>query len=140
MNAVNIVGRLVKDPEIKKTDDGRTVCDLRFAIDDPFSKSDRSDFITVTTFGVQAENCDKYLRKGLMAGITGRIRSDVYTDADGIKRYPVKIMADRVQYLEYPERARESQAEKPSNESAREHEYEPRHEPEYGPEQYSLER
>ena len=132
MNAVNIVGRLVKDPELKRTEDGKAVCDLRFAINDPISKDDRSDFITVTTFGVQAENCEKYLRKGLMAGVTGRIRSDVYTNADGIKRYPVKIIADRVQYLEYADRSKEAVAE----ETRHEPEYSPMHEPE----QYSLER
>jgi len=124
MNAVNIVGRLVKDPELKKMDDGKMVCDLRFAIDDPISKDDRSDFINVTAFGVQAENCGRYLHKGLMAGVTGRIRSDAYTDADGIKRYPVKIIADRIQYLEWAERSKEAKTE----------------EPEHEPEQYSLER
>jgi len=124
MNAVNIVGRLVKDPEIRKTEDGMTVCDMKFAIADTYSKDARTDFVMVTTFGNKAENCEKYLRKGLMAGITGRIRSDFYTDADGIKRYPVKIIADRIKFVEYPDRGMEAPAEEPA----------------YGPEQDDFER
>ena len=104
MNNVSIIGRLVKDPEIKKTDEGKTICDLRIAVDDPFSKEDRSDFINVTVFGNQGDLCERYLRKGLMAGISGRIRSDVYTDSAGAKRYPVKLIAENVQFLQWPER------------------------------------
>jgi len=104
MNNVNIIGRLVKDPEVKRTEEGKTICDLRFAIDDPFSKDDRADFINVTAFGNQGELCERYLRKGLLAGVTGRIRSDAYTSADGVKKYPVKVIAENVQFLQWPER------------------------------------
>jgi len=118
MNTVSIIGRLVKDPELKKTDDGKAICDLRFAIDDPFSKDDRCDFINVTTFGNQAENCERYLRKGLLAGVTGRIRSDVYTNSDGVKKYPIKIIGENVQFLEWPNREQEK-TEPESEERAR---------------------
>ena len=104
MNGVSIIGRLVKDPELRKTDDGKTICDLRLAIDDPFSKEDRSDFVNVTAFGNQAELCNRYLRKGFITGISGRIRSDVYTDGDGARRYPMKVIAENVQFLQFPER------------------------------------
>ena len=104
MNSVNIIGRLVRDPEVKRNEDGLTICNLRLAIDDNFSKEDRSDFISVTVFGNQAGICERYLRKGFMAGVTGRIRSDIYTDSEGIKRYPIKLVADRVQILQWPER------------------------------------
>ena len=104
MNNVSIIGRLVKDPEVKRTDEGKTICDLRFAVDDPFSKEDRSDFINVTAFGNQGELCERYLRKGFIAGVSGRIRSDVYTNSEGVKKYPVKIIAENVQFLQWPER------------------------------------
>jgi len=104
MNNVNIIGRLTKDPEIKRTEEGKAICDLRFAIDDPFSKDDRADFINVTVFGNQGELCERYLRKGLLAGVSGRIRSDFYTNAEGVKKYPVKVIADNVQFLQWPER------------------------------------
>ena len=104
MNNVNIIGRLVNIPEMKKTGDGLSVCDLRFAVDDVYSKEDRTDFINVTVFGNQAENCKRYLRKGFLAGVSGRIKTEMYTDKDGVNRYPVKIVADRVQFLQWPPR------------------------------------
>jgi single-strand DNA-binding protein len=104
MNNVNIVGRLTKDPELRHMDDGRAVCDFTLAIDDTYSREDRTDFLRVTAFGNQAELCERYLRKGFLAGASGRIRSDQYTDAEGIQRYPVTITADRVQFLQWPDR------------------------------------
>jgi len=100
MNTVNIIGRLTRDPVLRHTDDGKSVCDLTVAVEDTFSKDDRTDFLRVTAWGNQAENCAKYLQKGLMCGVNGRLRSDTYTDQDGVKRYPVSITADRVQFLQ----------------------------------------
>jgi single-strand DNA-binding protein len=101
MNSVNIIGRLTKDPEMRKTGEGKTVCTLRLAIDDTFTRDDRADFISVTVFGNQGDNCEKYLRKGFITGVQGRLRSDMYTDKDNVKRYPVKIIAERVQFLQW---------------------------------------
>ena len=94
----------MKDPEISKTEGGLTICNLRFAVDDTFSKEDRADFVNVTVFGNQGENCNRYLRKGFIAGVSGRIRTEVYTDSEGVKRYPVKIIGERIQFLQWPER------------------------------------
>jgi len=105
MNTANLIGRLTRDPELKKTTEGLSVCDFTLAVDDTFSREDRSDFIKVTVFGNQAETCEKYLRKGFLCGVSGHFRSDAYTDGEGIKRYPTKIIADRVQYLQFPDKS-----------------------------------
>ena len=105
MNSINLIGRLVKDPAVTNTNDGLTICDLRLAIDDTFSQEDRADFVNVTVYGSQAEVCKRYLHKGFLVGITGRIRSDTYTDSEGVTRYPIKVVADRVQFLQWPDRA-----------------------------------
>ena len=118
MNNVSIIGRLVRDPEVKKTDGGKTICDLRFAIDDPFSREDRSDFIGITVFGNQGDLCKRYLRKGYIAGVSGRIRSDAYTNSEGVKKYPIKIVADNVQFLQWPDREENQTAE---NQTAENH-------------------
>ena len=111
MNSVNIIGRLVRDPEIKRTDEGLTICDLRIAVDDIRSREDRADFINVSVFGGQADLCERYLKKGFITGVTGRIRSDMYTNSEGVKKYPVKIIADSVQFLQWPtERSDEKNA------------------------------
>jgi single-strand DNA-binding protein len=104
MNSVNLLGRLTKEPELRTVSDGISMCKFTLAIDDPHAKEDRSDFIRITVFGVQAENCVKYLRKGFLVGVSGRIRSDQYTDSEGVKRYPVDVTADRVQFLQWPEK------------------------------------
>jgi single-strand DNA-binding protein len=104
MNSVNLIGRLTKDPELRKTDEGKSISIFTLAVDDTFSKEDRADFIRITVFGKQADNCEKYLRKGFLAGVSGRFRSDIYTDAEGVKRYPIDIVADRVQFLQWPEK------------------------------------
>jgi single-strand DNA-binding protein len=116
MNTINLIGRLVRDPEMKKTEEGLAICDLRLAMDDTFSKDDRTDFVNVTVFGNQAEVCNRYLRKGFMAGVNGRIRSDAYTDSEGVKRYPVKVVADRVQILTWPQRGEQSKNEQTKEE------------------------
>ncbi|MDR1495614.1 MAG: single-stranded DNA-binding protein [Clostridiales Family XIII bacterium] len=104
MNNVNLIGRLTKDPDVRKTDEGRTICSFTLAVDDTFAKEDRTDFIRVTVFGNQGDLCERYLRKGFLAGVSGRIRTDQYTDSEGVKRYPVDITADRVQFLQWPEK------------------------------------
>ena len=104
MNNINLIGRLTREPEMKRTDSGLSICTFTLAIDDVHSKEDRTDYIRITVFGSQADNCEKYLRKGFLAGVSGRLRSDQYTDSEGIKRYPVDVTAERVQFLQWPEK------------------------------------
>ena len=104
MNSVNIIGRLVRDPEVKRTEEGMSICNLRIAIDDIFSKEDRADFINVTVFGNQADTCERYLRKGFITGVSGHIRSEVYKNSEGVNRYTVKLIAERVQFLQWPDK------------------------------------
>ncbi|MDR0424802.1 MAG: single-stranded DNA-binding protein [Clostridiales Family XIII bacterium] len=104
MNSVNLIGRLTRDPEMRKTDEGRSICTFSLAIDDIHSKDDRADFLRITVFGNPADLCERYLRKGFLAGVTGRLRSDSYTDSEGITRSSVKVVADNVRFLQWPER------------------------------------
>ncbi|MDR2133016.1 MAG: single-stranded DNA-binding protein [Clostridiales Family XIII bacterium] len=103
MNSVNIIGRLTKDPELKKLEEGRSLCSFTLAVDDVHAKEDRADFLRVTVFGTPADLCERYLRKGFLAGVTGRLRADTYTDSEGVVRYPVKVIADNVRFLQWPE-------------------------------------
>lgn len=103
MNTVSIIGRLTRDPKLKETRDGLKISEFTLAVSDYSSKEDRTDFLNVTTFGRQAENVEKYLRKGFLTGVSGKMRSDSYEDKEGIKRYPVSIIADRVQFLQWPD-------------------------------------
>jgi len=107
MNNVNLIGRLVADPELRKTESGTSVCNFRLAVDDTFSKEDRADFLNITAFGNQGSLCEKYLRKGFICGVSGSLRSDSYTDKEGVRRTPVTVTAERVQFLQWPERVQQ---------------------------------
>ena len=113
MNSVNIIGRLTRDPELKRLDEGRSLCTFTLAVDDVRSKEDRADFLRVSVFGNSGELCERYLRKGFLAGVTGRLRTDTYTDSEGIVRYPVNVVAENVRFLQWPEREGAEDAQQP---------------------------
>lgn len=77
MNSVVLIGRLTKDPEIRYTRDQTAVATFTVAIDRPVKKDaeKKADFPRVTVFGRQAENCERYLAKGRLVGIQGRIQT-----------------------------------------------------------------
>ncbi len=101
MNNVVLVGRLTKDPELRYAGD-KAVCNFTLAVDRPFKK-DEADFIRIVTWGKQAENSEKYLRKGSQCAIQGSIQTGSYTDKNGNKRYTTDIMANRVEFLSKPQ-------------------------------------
>jgi single-strand DNA-binding protein len=104
MNNVTLIGRPTKDPDYRKLDNGTPFCKFTLAVDDKKSKDDRADFISITTFGPTADYCEKYIRKGLKASLSGRLRADRYTDSEGVTRYPVGVIADHVDALDFPEK------------------------------------
>jgi single-strand DNA-binding protein len=105
MNSVNLIGRLTRDPELRKTEEGRSICTFSIAIDDIHSKEDRADFLRITVFGNPGDLCERYLRKGFLTGVSGRLRSDSYTDSEGITRTSVNVIAENVRFLQWPERS-----------------------------------
>ncbi|MFA5526982.1 MAG: single-stranded DNA-binding protein [Peptostreptococcales bacterium] len=100
MNHVVLIGRLTKDPEIRYIPGNeKAVANLTLAVNRPFKK-DEADFFRVVVFGKPAENCARYLGKGSMIGVQGRIQNNNYTAANGEKRYSTDIIADRVEFLD----------------------------------------
>jgi single-strand DNA-binding protein len=110
MNNVNLIGRLVKEPEIKTSDDGTKIAKRLLAIGDVFSKEDRTDLIYIDIDGHQAELCERYLHRGFLIGVSGRIRADRYTDANGKVHSSAVVTADRVQYLQWPDMGQERES------------------------------
>lgn len=107
MNSVVLIGRLVRDPEIRYSDQ-LAVATFTLAIDrgkDKNGKDRGADFPRVTVFGKQAENCEKYLSKGLKVAIQGRIQTGSYTNKDGNTVYTTDVIADRVEFLEWGDRS-----------------------------------
>ena len=101
MNVVVLIGRLTRDPELRYTQNQDPVCTFTLAVDNPYSRdpNGKADFIRITVFGKQAENCSKYLAKGSQAGVEGRIRTGSYQNKNGDTVYTTDVYANRVQFL-----------------------------------------
>jgi single-strand DNA-binding protein len=83
LNSITLVGQLTTDPELRQLPDGRSVCDLRLAVND--RRDQPPTFVDVAVFGDEADACAKYLSKGRQVGVVGRL---VYSEweKDGAKR------------------------------------------------------
>jgi len=106
-NVVSITARLTRDPELRSTPSGKSVCDLRVAIGRRGGKNgeDRgAAFVDVRTWGMTAELCARYLAKGRHISITGRIEHDEW-EHKGSKYQRVYVVAEHVLFLGAPERA-----------------------------------
>ncbi|OHW63102.1 single-stranded DNA-binding protein A [Andreesenia angusta] len=112
MNVSTIIGRLVRDPELKYLPNGGTsVTRMTVAVDRQMSKEKKQeaegkgqptcDFINIVVWGKQGENCSNYLKKGRNVAIQGRIQSGSYTAQDGTKRYTTDVVAERVQFIDW---------------------------------------
>lgn len=88
---------LTKDVELKKTPSGKSVANLSIAVSRPHSEE--TDFFNVEVWGKQAENCDKYLKKGSKVLVVGYIKTRSYDDKDGVKRKVWEVNAEQVEFL-----------------------------------------
>lgn len=114
MNSVNLIGRLTKDPEVRYiSETGTAVATFTLAINRPVKQGQekKADFPRVTVFGRQAENCERYLDKGRLVGIQGRIQTGSYKDRDGKTVYTTDVIAERVEFLDFGEKNAHSEAQ-----------------------------
>ncbi|HLB21838.1 MAG TPA: single-stranded DNA-binding protein [Solirubrobacteraceae bacterium] len=84
INSVTLVGQLTADPELCSMPDGRSVCDLRLAVNDQRDKP--ALFVDVATFGPGADACAEHLSKGRQVGVIGRLIYSEWEAEDGSKR------------------------------------------------------
>ena len=104
MNRVVITGNLTRDPELRHTNSGTSVCSLRVATNTRRKDAsgewvDKPNYFDVTVWAGQGENCATYLAKGRPVAIDGRLEWREWEDRDGNKRQAVEIVADSVQFL-----------------------------------------
>jgi single-strand DNA-binding protein len=105
VNKVILIGRLGKDPEIRSTPNGTTVCKFSLATDDRWTdksgeKQERTEWHNIVAWGKLAEICGQYLRKGKLVYIDGAIRTDSWDDKEtGQKKYRTEIVANSMQML-----------------------------------------
>lgn len=101
LNRVIVMGRLVRDPELRRTQSGTAVTSIRIAVDRDFksqSGEKQADFFDVVAWRATAEFVAKYFTKGRMAVVEGRLQTREWTDREGGKRVSTEIVADNVYF------------------------------------------
>lgn len=102
MNKVVLIGNLVRDPEVRATQSGISVCNFTVAVNRRFKNANgeqETDFLNVIAWRQLAELCGKYLAKGRKVAVTGSIQTRTYEAKDGSKRTAWDIVADEVEFL-----------------------------------------
>ena len=105
MNKVQLVGRLTRDPEIRYSQGENATATARFsvAVNRRFKNSEGNydaDFINCVAFGKSAEIVEKYFKKGMAIGLTGRIQTGSYTNKDGQKVYTTDVVVEETEFVE----------------------------------------
>lgn len=101
MNRVEIVGRLVRDPDVRMTASEEPTAIARYSLAVKRKGSnDQSDFISCVSFGRNAEFIEKYFKKGMRIAISGHIQTGSYTNKDGVKVYTTDVIADEQEFVE----------------------------------------
>lgn len=98
MNSVILIGRLTADPELNYTQSQMAICRFTLAVDRS-GRDKGADFIRITVFDRQAENCNRYLSKGRQAAVHGRIQTGSYQNREGQTVYTTDVIADRVEFV-----------------------------------------
>lgn len=101
MNRVILVGRLARDPELRTTNSGMSVCRFTVAVDRRGAKEGQptADFIGCIAFGKTAETINQYLGKGRRIALEGHIQTGSY-EKDGQKRYTTDVIVDRFDFID----------------------------------------
>lgn len=101
MNKVILMGRLTADPDIRQTQDGKSVGSYTLAVDRRVAKGEqKADFIRCQVWEKKAEFAEKYLKKGTKIAITGRIQTGSYTDRNGNKVYTTDVVIEDQEFAE----------------------------------------
>lgn len=104
MNKVFIIGNLTRDPELRTTQSGISVCQFTIAVNrrrgnNAEAGQPEADYFRVTAWRQLGENCARYLAKGRKAAITGTVSASAYVGQDGQARASLEVQADDVEFL-----------------------------------------
>lgn len=102
INRVVLVGRLTRDPELRKTQNGTSVCSFTMAVNRRVQTQGQpdADFISCVAWNKLADLMTQYLHKGSLIGLEGRIQTRSYDNQQGQRVYVTEVVADNIQFLE----------------------------------------
>ena len=102
MNRTILIGRLTKNPELRKSQSGNSIVNFTLAVDNGKDKNGEKTtlFIDVVCFNATADNVAKYTSKGTLIAVDGKLHQRTYETKDGRKVNVIEVYADSVQFLE----------------------------------------
>jgi single-strand DNA-binding protein len=100
INRCIIVGRMVRDPELRRTGNGNAILNFTLALDNYGGGEKSTDFIPVTAFNKMATNIAQYCSKGSLVGVDGKIHSNTYQNKDGKNVTYINVVADNVRFMD----------------------------------------
>lgn len=116
-----LIGRLTRDPEVRYTSETQmAVARFSVAINRPVRSGGekQTDFPNVVVFGKQAENCERFLGKGRLVGIQGRIQTGKYTNKNGDTVYTTEVVANNVEFLDWGDQNKKKEKKEMESPSA----------------------
>lgn len=102
MNKVILIGRLTKDPELRKTPTDVSVVQFTIAVNRAFQQNGerQADFINCIAWRAQAENLARYIKKGGQIAVEGSIQTRSFDDANGVRKYVTEVVCSQITFLE----------------------------------------
>lgn len=103
MNRVVLAGRITRDPELRNSPSGVPFCSFSIAVNRAFTGTNGerdADFINCVAFNKQAENLTRFIKKGAMIGVDGKLQSRTYQAQDGSNRTAITVVCDGITFLE----------------------------------------
>ena len=102
MNKIILIGNLTKDPELRSTASGVSVCSFTIAVNRRFARQDGAkvtDFFRINAWRQLGESCSRYLSKGKKIAVIGELQARTYEANDGSTRMSLDVSADEVEFL-----------------------------------------
>ncbi|MDO4571818.1 MAG: single-stranded DNA-binding protein [Clostridia bacterium] len=102
MNKITLIGNLTRDPEVRSTPNGVTVCTFTIAVNRRFASQGgerQTDFFRINAWRQLGETCARYLSKGRKVAVIGELQARTYTANDGATRMSLDVSADEVEFL-----------------------------------------
>lgn len=101
MNKITLIGNLTKDPEVRSTPSGVTVCSFTIAVNRRFAQDGEkiTDFFNIKAWRQLGDICGKYLSKGKKVAVVGELQARLYDAKDGQQRLALDVSADEVEFL-----------------------------------------
>lgn len=121
MNKITLIGNLTKDPELRSTPSGVTVCQFTIAVNRRFAQDGEkiTDFFTIKAWRQLGDICGKYLSKGKKIAVVGELQARLYDAKDGQQRLALDVSADEVEFLSPNDQAKPEPKPEPQDDGFR---------------------